>query len=366
MLFLRKRNPTSIVFSPSTEMETGGDVPGMVTISRKHVGISGCDIHRPRKLLSHRVLKTIGKDLTMFFNVKDLVICVADAMEAHQAAFDKACILHCDISAGNILITPNKRGFDWDHCSILKARTAKCTGTWRFMSARLMDSVWNPDTLIDEKEFSLWVLLDMALRHTRHPLSPIALHRKMESLFEDGSRLRTGDLVNRSFLRGDHAMPFFAVTGLSQMLRELADVFDVRHQAEPRQAEDELYEVVKASLPNLVESTQKWRYLKKMEKLNSATLLCHTLRAHAEKVKAPDNGSYDWCCNACYSEDKYRESPKKRKAEGTDRLEMKRWKGMGAEMCSRHDDIMVDTKETEEECSLKLEHLRPWGPLRGN
>ncbi|KAG7447111.1 uncharacterized protein BT62DRAFT_893154 [Guyanagaster necrorhizus] len=109
------------------EMETGGDVVDMRTITQECVGTTSADplpgneTSRLQKLQAHRVfLKDTGRDLTTFCNAKDLVTCVADAMEAHQAAFDRACILYRDISVGNIMISPRHRGFlvDWDHWNL--------------------------------------------------------------------------------------------------------------------------------------------------------------------------------------------------------------------------------------------------------
>ncbi|KAK0437925.1 uncharacterized protein EV420DRAFT_155261 [Desarmillaria tabescens] len=140
------------------EMETGGDVPDMVTITQDHVrklstSPSGNEIYRLPSLQGHRIfLKTTGRDLTAFFNAKDLVICIADAMEAHQAAFDRVCIYYRDISVGNIMISPNNRGslIDWDHCVILTERTGNQrvgkTGTWQFLSAQLLASSGNIHT----------------------------------------------------------------------------------------------------------------------------------------------------------------------------------------------------------------------------
>ncbi|KIM40750.1 hypothetical protein M413DRAFT_412875, partial [Hebeloma cylindrosporum] len=65
-------------------------------------------------------LKVIGESLKTFKSTKQLVTVIADAMEAHDAAFFDAHILHRDISIGNILIH-NGRGLliDWDSCLIV-------------------------------------------------------------------------------------------------------------------------------------------------------------------------------------------------------------------------------------------------------
>ncbi|KAK0439065.1 uncharacterized protein EV420DRAFT_1279754 [Desarmillaria tabescens] len=122
---------------------------------------------------------------------------------AHQAAFDRACILHRDTSVRNIMITPNHQGFliDWDHCIILTDRRGEkgiCrTGTWQFMSARLLASYGTSHTLVDDKESSLWVLLYVALRYTRKSSIPTVLYDDLKSWFEDSVLRPRGDIGGR-------------------------------------------------------------------------------------------------------------------------------------------------------------------------
>uniref|UniRef100_A0A0W0G4E4 Protein kinase domain-containing protein n=1 Tax=Moniliophthora roreri TaxID=221103 RepID=A0A0W0G4E4_MONRR len=68
-----------------------------------------------------------------------------DAMKAHQVAYDEAKVLHRDISSGNILISEDgKSGFliDWDFSKPVVDRETprqhERTGTWQFMSAKLL------------------------------------------------------------------------------------------------------------------------------------------------------------------------------------------------------------------------------------
>ncbi|KAK0435364.1 hypothetical protein EV421DRAFT_1835740 [Armillaria borealis] len=328
------------------KMETGGDVPNMVTITQQHARALPNQLPENRlpTLRAHRIfLKTIGRDLTTFCSVKGLVTCIADAMKAHQVAFDRACILHRDISVGNIMITPDHRGFliDWDHCVVLTDRSAEKrvgrTGTWQFMSARLLGSFGTTHTLVDDRESSLWVLLYVALRYTPNSLLPTIL----------GPRGDTGGAGKRFVLNDKQALPSFYVHGLNELLRELADVFAVRYQPEPSAEDDVVYDFLKASPnPQMAETTRTGQYLAKIEKLNSPTWLFKTLRKHAKTMKVPHKRGKDWCKNACYSQEEFLGSSRKRTAV-SDRLETKRVKGLGGEAHSFSYEVIEDEdKET--------------------
>ncbi|SJL17463.1 uncharacterized protein ARMOST_21014 [Armillaria ostoyae] len=243
------------------KMETGGDVPNMVTITQQYARalLNQLPGNCLPTLQAHRIfLKTIGRDLMTFCSIKSLVTCIVDAMKAHQAAFNRACILHCDISVRNIMITPDHQGFliDWDHCIVLTDRSAeRCIGrmgTWQFMSAHLLGSFGTTHTLVDDRESSLWVLLYMALRYTPNSLQPVALHHDLKSWFQDSILGPCGDTggVGKQFVLNDkQALPSFYVHGPNELLQELADVFAVRYQLEPSVEDDVVYDFLKAS-PN--------------------------------------------------------------------------------------------------------------------
>ncbi|KAK0211571.1 hypothetical protein IW262DRAFT_1486011 [Armillaria fumosa] len=324
------------------KMETGGDIPGMVTIAQQYARTLPNQLpgNRLPTLQAHRIsLKTIGRDLTTFCSVKSLVTCIADAMKAHQVAFQKACILHRDISVGNIMITSKHRGFliDWDHCVILTDRGVDRrvgrTGTWQFMSARLLGSFGTTHTIVDDRESSLWVLLYVALRYTPNPLHPVALHHDLNLWFQDfvpGPRGDTGGAGKRAVLKDKEALPSFDVQGLNELLRELADVFAVRYQPEPTAQQIQNYEALKVSLPDVALDLYAGQYFLNQEKLNHPTWLFETLCKHAETMTVPTKRDHDWHKNACYSRDEYLGSSRKRTA-ASDRLETKRVKGLGGE-----------------------------------
>ncbi|SJL17447.1 uncharacterized protein ARMOST_20997 [Armillaria ostoyae] len=183
------------------------------------------------------------------------------------------------------------------------------TGTWQFMSARLLGSFGTTHTLVDDRESSLWVLLYVALRYTPNSLQPVALHHDLKSWFQDsilGPRGDTGGVGKQFVLNDKQALPSFYVQGVNELLRELADVFAVRYQPEPSAEDDALYDFAKASsTPQMAENSPMGQYLAKIEKLNSPTWLFKTFRKHAKTMKVPHKRGKDWCKNACYSQEEF-------------------------------------------------------------
>ncbi|KAK0496639.1 hypothetical protein EDD18DRAFT_1163177 [Armillaria luteobubalina] len=271
-------------------------------------------------------------------------------MKAHQVAFHRAFILHRDISVGNIMITSNHRGFliDWDHCVILTNRGADKhvgrTGTWQFMSARLLASFGNMHTIVDDRESSPWVLLYVALRYTPNSLQPATLHHGLNFWFHHfvpGPRGDTGGAGKRAVLKDKESLPSFDAHGLNELILELADVFIVRYQPEPTAQQIQKYEALKVSLPDFALDLYAGQYFLNQGKLNSPTWLYDTLRKHAKTMKVPLKRDDDWHKNACYSRDEFFGSSRKRTA-ASDRLETKRVKGLCGEAYSFSYDAVDD------------------------
>ncbi|KAF9222731.1 hypothetical protein BS17DRAFT_657766, partial [Gyrodon lividus] len=111
------------------------------------------------------VLDLVGNKLTEFTS-RELVQAVRDALVAHQRAFELG-ILHRDISAGNIVIVFG-RGIliDWDlakEVSQLGPRQTTRTGTWQFMSTKLVEDRTASHGIADNMESALYVVLWTAL-----------------------------------------------------------------------------------------------------------------------------------------------------------------------------------------------------------
>ncbi|KAI0033443.1 hypothetical protein K488DRAFT_7496, partial [Vararia minispora EC-137] len=112
----------------------------------------------------HRlVFKKIGVDLSEFRSTRELCQAVRDAVYVLGEAVKKADILHRDVSGGNILIDKDGRGFLGDfefsvRLSVEGARRFGRTGTWRFMSIKLLQNpLSHKHTLADDLESILYV-----------------------------------------------------------------------------------------------------------------------------------------------------------------------------------------------------------------
>ncbi|KAF8902456.1 hypothetical protein CPB85DRAFT_1321777 [Mucidula mucida] len=299
------------------EMEVGGDE----FLAFAHKLPNGRIYHHLRlPLQCHRIfLRTIARDLTAFGNCKTLLTCVADAMEAAQAAFTLARILHRDISVGNIMITSKDRGvlIDWDLCLVLDSNVVTHrpgrTGTWQFLSVHLLNgrlprggdagkqSVTH--SLVDDRESAFWVLLYIALLHLQHQSPPTDLYEKLIKWFDfntvDDYHGDTGGYDKLNCLRGwadDVRTPVdFANPGLNALFTELAQVFMYRYRgfedSNPKvERQKNVYvALARAYGPESQEAldTQYGQYVLGGQHMESASWLYDTLRRYAEDMPTP-------------------------------------------------------------------------------
>ncbi|KAI9508028.1 hypothetical protein F5148DRAFT_970645, partial [Russula earlei] len=88
----------------------------------------------------------------------------------HMEAYDKAKILHQDVSTGNILITPDGSGLliNWDlskKVDVNLPRQQSRTGTWQFIStALLLHPATQSHGLSDDLKSFFWVVLYMVMK----------------------------------------------------------------------------------------------------------------------------------------------------------------------------------------------------------
>ncbi|KAI0292370.1 kinase-like domain-containing protein [Multifurca ochricompacta] len=148
------------------------------------------------------VLETLGKSLSTFKSTRQLCEVIRDAIVAHSAAYERAQILHRDVSAGNILITEEGTGMliDWDlskqvHKGVEEGpRQHSRTGTWQFISiSRLREPRYTAHEVSDDLESFFWVLLYQIAR-CRNILK-IDVSNDMQEVFDDYIKLSHDRLV---------------------------------------------------------------------------------------------------------------------------------------------------------------------------
>ncbi|KAI0693651.1 hypothetical protein BC835DRAFT_1352886 [Cytidiella melzeri] len=128
-----------------------------------------------RRHVRHRVVQHLALPLRMVRNSKELVRAIRNVLEVIKRAHE-ANILHRDISAGNIMLDKDFNGIlnDWDH-AIDTLNTgeghAYRTGTWQFMSIRVLKNVTKVHTVHDDVESAFWVFYYTALHYFRRDTS---------------------------------------------------------------------------------------------------------------------------------------------------------------------------------------------------
>ncbi|KAL7277792.1 hypothetical protein ACG7TL_008735 [Trametes sanguinea] len=157
------------------------------------------------RMKAHRhyrlVVKEVGLPLQEFPCGRILVWAIRDAVIAHQDAYEKAKVMHRDISVGNILILPPNgedkqstyRGLlaDWELSKPLDhymsdARHPDRTGTWQFMSVHIQDRPAAQVEIADELESFLHVMIYCAIRYLPHTCADVG--EFMYQFFDDGIR----------------------------------------------------------------------------------------------------------------------------------------------------------------------------------
>ncbi|KAE9385386.1 hypothetical protein BT96DRAFT_840765 [Gymnopus androsaceus JB14] len=130
-----------------------------------------------RELIHYRiVLDKLGKPLNQFSSTHELVTAVYDALIAHKHAFIQAGVLHQDISFGNIIIVGGC-GYliDWEFArwdGEGDGAAEERTGTWQFLSIRLLQNPATHHEIRDDIESFFYVLFWVAGRYAPNKLDP--------------------------------------------------------------------------------------------------------------------------------------------------------------------------------------------------
>ncbi|TFY67989.1 hypothetical protein EVJ58_g1287 [Rhodofomes roseus] len=190
------------------------------------------------------VVKEIGQRLDEHESTKELVEVMFDALSAHKQAWELTKLLHRDISAGNILIYrfTDINGklcvigllIDWDLCKFqcyleTVSRPAR-SGTWQFMSARLLRNPGKRHEVADDLESFVHVLNWMCFRFCLHDLSekPDILKTCILALYEEQgveNDEEIGGTHKRKQIRsGEPPIEVDPDTPLSELLKDLASI----------------------------------------------------------------------------------------------------------------------------------------------
>ncbi|KAI0296770.1 kinase-like domain-containing protein [Multifurca ochricompacta] len=148
------------------------------------------------------VLETLGKPLSTFKSTRQLCEVIRDAIVAHSAAYERAQILHRDVSAGNILITEEGTGMliDWDlskqvHKGVEEGpRQHSRTGTWQFISiSQLREPRYTAHEVSDDLESFFWVLLYQIAKCRGSRMADVSKH--MQLVFDEYTKSSQDHLV---------------------------------------------------------------------------------------------------------------------------------------------------------------------------
>ncbi|KAI9060872.1 hypothetical protein FKP32DRAFT_1594973 [Trametes sanguinea] len=158
------------------------------------------------------VLGTVGHGLQRFKGTDELLRATLDIFQAMRDTLTKAACIHRDISAGNIILVREdgsskesaRRGclIDWESSSRVDEEGLSIdrdrTGTWRFMSIKLIEGPEEAHTFQDDMESLLYVVLYCSLIHLPHNIQdPEDLRTFIHHFFDSstfiGGRLEGGD-----------------------------------------------------------------------------------------------------------------------------------------------------------------------------
>ncbi|KAF9479478.1 hypothetical protein BDN70DRAFT_993435 [Pholiota conissans] len=292
----------------------GNDLEGHVTKAQTFAATEIVGLQHYRMSLNR-----IGIPLTEYESSKELISVIADAMEAHDAAYHKCGILHRDISDGNMMIyidqeDGKRKGMliDWDLCFEIGKNTGPRrparTGTWQFMSVKLLRNPTKIQTLEDDRESAFWVLLWVALQHSQFNSDTFNAKECMNAFDELRPGIRdteyTGGLGKESYLLTylQKGLRFTGRPEMDNLMAYLSSVLRVRYEAEPSQTlkddadlfEKKLEEAKQKGDPSEIQYAQIFLrgnvahlYKNRMSLLTTKGWFTETLRAYVAKGEWP-------------------------------------------------------------------------------
>ncbi|KAI0350370.1 hypothetical protein OH77DRAFT_1431108 [Trametes cingulata] len=144
------------------------------------------------------VLGTVGYNLKTFKGTDELLRATYDVFHAMRDALQKDSRIHRDISIGNIILVREtagaaRRGYliDWETSSLIDEKGQSLdperTGTWRFMSYKVLADPEKPHIFQDDMESLFYVVLYCSLHHLSHSLTPGELGTFLHEFFDQSA-----------------------------------------------------------------------------------------------------------------------------------------------------------------------------------
>ncbi|CAL1708580.1 unnamed protein product [Somion occarium] len=191
-----------------------------------------CD--RLHALVHYRVIEQLLYPMSSAVSSKETVQGVRDAAEAIKVAYKKGKILHRDISLGNVMIDKDGRGVlnDWDHAMKLLIGDSHSyrTGTWQFISIRLLSDPYKLHEVHDDLEPCFWVLLYHALHYFEHnqpKVRPIFFDEMNPVEQDDGDVQAIGGKGKIAMLSMELATYKWTCKPLDILIHKLGSVFEI-------------------------------------------------------------------------------------------------------------------------------------------
>lgn len=295
-----------------TPLLCGGDVPRSETRTHwRAEKANSCLIgHR---YLHRLVLGFVGRRLTQFNSTRELAQAVYHAMKAHWKAFQKAGVLHRDVSVNNILIDENGNGvlIDWELAVFIDDKSdfevQDRVGTWQFISAELLQDPGQTHHLVDDIESFVHVLGWIVMCYVPNTMDRYICKELVSLLYDHSFKLSTGrevgGLCKATYLASrNYPPPEFKLKTHSPILaliRTLASPFYARYGIPSTEEEKQAFERIKAGVSEglvdeeLPSTPSVHRYLCAEKRLKSSEWFLKTIEDALARPDWPKEGRGD-------------------------------------------------------------------------